>query len=213
MNNILIKSVLIFLISLPLFSQTIVQYDAVLRVNKNLPNYGFIIKETKAEFNYKSYLINVYRTDSNKLIQSIDLSKYYDLWNSEPPNVDTLIDVNFDGYRDICIITGIGENGKNTFYGIFFFDKDDGKFYKKKGVRDICNIEVNDSSKHIYESNWTGCFNCITWNTYIIKNYKLILIEMDYQYIDKKTNMLRRFVELYKNGKLISKKEVKPLDD
>lgn len=213
MNKIKIIPVLVFLISLPLFSQTIPEYDAVLQVNKNLPDYGFIIKQTMNESDGINYLIDVYRIDSNKLVQTIDLSKYYDIWIGEYPSIDSLIDVNFDGYGDICIITGIGENGKNTSYGIFFFNKDDGRFYQKAGVRDIYNIEVDDSLKQIYESYWTGCLDCITWNTYTFDEDKLVLIKRDYQDLDRKTNTLRRFVELYKDGKLISRKEMKPFDE
>lgn len=213
MNKIKIIPVLVFLISLPLFSQIIPEYDAVLQVNKNLPDYGFIIKRTMDESEESNYLIDVYRIDSNQLVQTIDLSKYYDIWAGGYPSIDSLIDVNFDGYGDICIITGIGENGKNISYGIFFFNKDDGRFYQKNGVRDIYNIEVDDSLKQIYESYWTGCFNCITWDTYIIDDDKLILIKRDYQDLDRKTNTLRRFVELYKDGKLISRKEMKPFDE
>ena len=78
-NKILVKFVLLVLIAIPSFSQTTVKYNTVMLVNKNLPNYGFIINETKNEYNQRSYLINIYRTDSNSLIQTIDLSKY-DYW-------------------------------------------------------------------------------------------------------------------------------------
>ena len=123
------------------------------------------------------------------------------------------MDVNFDGYCDLPVVVGIGQNGKNWDYQIFFFNKDDGKFYKRENFKDIYNIAVDDSSKHIYESFWTGCFNCIIWNTYIIENDNLVLIKKDYQDLDPETHTLRRFVEQYENGKLISKKEIPPDDD
>jgi hypothetical protein len=213
-NKIIVRFVLLVLIAIPSFSQTTVKYDTVMQVNKNLPNYGFIINETKNEYNDRSYLINIYRTDSNTLLQTIDLSKY-DYWYGvyDAPYIDTLIDVNFDGYCDLPVVVGIGQNGKNWDYQIFFFNKDDGKFYKRENFKGIYNISVDDSSKHIYESFWTGCFNCIIWNTYIIENDNLVLIKKDYQDLDPETHTLRRFVEQYENGKLISKIEIPPDDD
>jgi hypothetical protein len=213
-NKIIVGFVLLGLIAIPSFSQTTFKYDTVMQVNKNLPNYGFIINETKNEYNQRSYLINIYRTDSNSLLQTIDLSKY-DYWYGfyDAPYIDTLIDVNFDGYCDLPIVVGIGQNGKNWDYQIFFFNKSDGNFYKKKNFPGINNISIDESSKQIHESFWTGCLDCIVWNTYIIENDELILVEKDYQEIDDKTHELRRFVERYKNGKLVSKEELKPVLD
>ena len=213
-NKILVKYILLFLIAIPSFSQTTIKYDAVLLVNKNLPKYGFIINETKNEYNQRSYLINIYRTDSNTPLQTIDLSKYeYWYGDYDAPYIDTLIDVNFDGYCDLPVVIGIGQNGKNWDYQIFFFNKVDGKFYKKEKFKDIYNFSVNDSLKQIYESFWTGCLDCIIWNTYIIENDELILIEKDYQEIDSETHELRRFVERYVNGSCISREELQPILD
>ena len=210
----MIKFFLILLASFPLFSQTFIKYDTVLQVNNKLPNYGFDIQEIRNDHNQKSFSINIYKTDSNKLLQTIDLSKY-EYWYSDydAPYVDTLIDVNFDGYRDLPVVVGIGQNGKNWDYQIFFFNKADGNFYKKKNFPGINNILVNDSLKQIHESFWTGCRDCIIWNTYEIENDELILVEKDYQEIDDLTHELRRFVERYKNGKLVSKEELKPVLD
>lgn len=188
-------------------SQTKGNYEFLYQLNKNLPEYGFNIEEINKGKDSTSYLIKIYQSDLDSLIQIIRL----DL-PDVPPYIDPL-DVNFDGYKDLCFVTGLGQNGKNRSNDIFLFSPEDKKFHYSDDFSSILNIATNDSLKQIYGSYWTGCLDCITWNTYIIKNDKLILIKKDYQDLDRRTNILRRFVELYKDGKFISRKEMKPVDE
>jgi hypothetical protein len=206
--------ILIFIFFAKSYSQTMYDFDLLLEVNSNLPEYGFVLEEFNNDDGYRSYLIKIYNADSNLLIQTIDLSEY-DFWYGyyDYPYIDSLIDVNFDGYKDLCVVTGIGQNGKNWGYDIFIFNFKDKRFSQNEGFNSIYNISTDDSLKQVYESYWTGCLDCIVWSTYIVQDDKLILIEKDYQDIDMELNKMRRFIEKYKNGKMISKIEVEPIEE
>lgn len=190
-------------------------YDLILEVNKNMPKYGFILQEIKNELDYRSYMINVYRSDSDSLVQIIDLSEY-NYWYSEYdyPYIDSLIDVNFDSYKDLCVVTAIGQNGKNWGYNIFIFNETARIFQRNENFPTIYNFYTNDSLKQIYESFWNcGGEECIVYKTYLFQDNKLVLIQQDYQDFDNELNKWRRFVEHYENGKLIYKEETEPREE
>jgi hypothetical protein len=196
-------------------SQTNNDYDLLLEVNKNIPKYGFSLEEIKNKFTDKSYLIKIYNSKTNLLIQTIDLSRY-DFWYKEHdyPYIDSLVDINFDGYRDLCVVTDIGQNGKNWGYDIFTFNETDKIFCRNENFPTLYNFYTEDSLRQIYESIWScGGDECIQWNTYTVKDDKPFLIERDYQEFDRESNKLRRYIELYQNDELISKEEVKPRED
>ena len=194
------------------FSQSQNKYDFVLEVNKNLPDYGFTIEKTGNDSILYHNVINIYQADSDKFIQSINLDDY-DIYYSEYeyPDVDPLIDVNFDGYKDLCILAGSGQNGKNQLTSIFLFDTTKAEFYKSPYFNEVYNLYVVDLLKCIYEAFWTGaCADayCIINNTYKVLDKKLIKVESDYYEYDDKSDTMHRYIEKYENGKLISKTEV-----
>lgn len=204
------KFFIIFITYFPwIFSQG--NYDVVINVNKKVPLYKLRFTELKLDEVLRSYKIDFYKFDSDSLIQTINLNDLDIIYSDYEGPADSLLDVNFDGYKDLCIVTGIGQLGKNWAYEIFFFNPKTEKFYKDKNFPTIWNIEINDSLKEIYESFSLGCTYCWHWKTFKIKNNKLILIKLDYQDLDRKTKKMHRFIQEYKNGKMVSRKEVKPL--
>lgn len=203
------KSIIIFLSILSgycsvLTSQTKGHCDFLLPVNKDLPKYGFNVEEIDKGEDTGSYLLKIYQSDSDSLIQIIHLDH-----PDEPPYIDSLIDVNFDGYKDLCFVSGLGENGKNQSYDILLFDPADKKFHYNDGIPSIINLSVDESRKLIYEHYFTGGLDCSDVKTYIVKDNKLVLIEVDTQYWKTSYNPVR-FIEKYKDGKMISRKEVDP---
>jgi hypothetical protein len=200
----------IFITSFP-FTQAQINYDYVLEVNKKLPKFGFVIEKIENDTLFNNYIIKIYQAESNKFIQSFNMINY-DIYYSkyEDSIIDSLIDMNFDNYKDLCVYAGSGQNGKNEMYSIFLYDSLKGEFYKNPSFDFIYNFTVDYSTKSIDEFFWTrACTNdCIIWNTYIVINNKLTLVKSDYNEYDSKTNTMHRFIETYKNGKLVSKKEV-----
>lgn len=206
MNKSMIKILLIIFLGFCSVStsQTKAGYDYLFQVNKNLPEYGFNIEEIKKENESNDYLIRIYQSDSDSLIQTIPMDS-----PDVPPYIDSLKDVNFDGYKDLCFVMGLGANGKNQCYAVYLFNTGDKQFHYSDGFGSIINLGINDSLKQIYEYYFTGCLDCSDIKTYIVKENKLVLIEVDSQFWDA-NKMPVRFIEKYKDGKLVSSQEVEP---
>jgi hypothetical protein len=193
-----------------ILSQRDFKYDRVLQVNAELPKLGFIIEKTGSDSFLVFYEIKIYNAESNKFIQSFNMSDYYIYYSKYEFPIDSLVDMNFDNYKDLCIYGGSGQNGKNSFYSIFLYDSLSGKFYKKPSFDTIYNFIINYKTKEIEEYTWPGActYDCVTWNTYIVEKNKLVLIETSYIDIDSETGSVQRIIEKYKDGELISKDKV-----
>lgn len=199
-----------FLFTSIILSQKDFKYDRVLQVNEILPKLGLIIEKTGSDSFFIFYEIKIYNAESNKLIQSFNMTDYDIYYSKYVFPIDSLVDLNFDGYKDLIVYGGSGQNGKNSFYSIFLFDSLIGKFYKNPSFDSIYNFIVNSKSKTIEEYTWPGAcaYDCITWNTYIVEKNKLVLIETSYIEIDSETGAVQRIIEKYKNSELISKDKV-----
>jgi hypothetical protein len=193
-----------------ILSQKDFKYDRVLQVNEDLPKLGFIIEKTGSDSFLVFYEIKIYNAESNKFIQSFNMSDYYIYYSNYEFPIDSLVDMNFDNYKDLCVYGGSGQNGKNSFYSIFLYDSLSGKFYKSPSFDTIYNFIINYKSKEIEEYTWPGActYDCVTWNTYIVEKNNLVLIETSYIDIDSETGSVQRIIEKYKDGELISKDKV-----
>ena len=124
---------------------------------------------------------------------------------------DSLSDINFDGFNDLLVPMYSGDAGKNQFYDCWLFNAKTGKFMHSEDFSGFCNVEINDSLKQFTEHTFGGCASeCYTEKTFNVISNKPILIKKEYQKLDSKSGKLRRFVEKYKNGKMITKREVHP---
>jgi hypothetical protein len=203
-------SLVFFLFSSIIFSQNKFNYDKIFQVSEKLPKFGFVIEKTGSDSFLVYYNIKIYNAESNILIQSLNMTDYYIYYSKYEFPIDSLVDMNFDGYKDLCVYGGSGQNGKNSFYSIFLYDSLIGEFYKNPSFESIYNFIVNSKNKIIEEYFWPGACNydCATWNTYIVKNNSLVLIESSYIEIDSITGKEQRIIEKYKDGELISKDRV-----
>ena len=180
-------------------------------INKTLPLYEFklFLVGTDSINNQPEYKIEISTGKTN--LQTLIVSPM-----DNGPFVrldDSLIDVNFDGYNDLLISSFSGEAGKNQFYDCWLFDVDSAKFIFSENFSGFCNIMVNDSLKILYDYLFNGCASqCYTMHTYKLINNKPVLIKREDQFYDLQTGVLRRFIESYKDGKLISKKEVNAIE-
>jgi hypothetical protein len=193
-----------------ILSQKDFKYDKVLQVNEGLPKLGFIIEKTGSDSFLVFYEIKIYNAKSNKLIQSFNMTDYDIYYSKYEFPIDSLVDFNFDGYKDLKVYGGSGQNGKNSFYSIFLYDSLTGKFYKNPSFDSIYNFIINQKNKTIEEYTWPGAcaWDCVTWNTYVVENNKLVLIGASYVEIDAETNKAYRIIEKYEDGNLISKDKV-----
>jgi hypothetical protein len=178
-------------------------------INKNLPLYECKLFQTGIDTNNQQPKYEIQVLSGGREIQMINLDtldETDDVWLE-----DSLIDINFDGYKDLLISIMKGGGGKNHIYGTWLFDTTNSKFILSPEFTGLCNPEVDYTNKLIIETSLNGCGSqCYTINTYKILNNKLSKIKSIDQYWDDNTGKFRRIIETYKNGKEIYKKEIQP---
>ncbi|MGD1007826.1 MAG: hypothetical protein ABR980_11415 [Ignavibacteriaceae bacterium] len=124
------------------------------------------------------------------------------------------MDVNFDGYKDLVLVSGIGAMGKNWCFDVYLFSVKDKKFHKSTKFSGFTNIELDPKKKIIKEHIDEGCASdCFTENTYKVINNKPIIINSLIQDFDFKKKKLIAYFEKYKKGIVVFKKSVKASGD
>ena len=215
MKQIYIILILKIIFSNISFSQNIFKKTYVFSINKSLPRYSFEVTDitpgNDSGYIDKIFNINIYKDDGKVLIQSIR-DTIHEVWMTLGfLSEGNLLDINFDDYKDLVLVSGIGAMGKNWSFDVFLFNKKDKKFHKEIDFCDFCNITLNNKLKTINEHIDEGCASeCYTENTYKIMNNKPFIIQSINQDSDLKTAKFRRYISKYKNGELISKKEIEP---
>ena len=130
--------------------------------NSDIFNFTFI-SDTKGHVLRKIIILK-----NNKPFQSIHTKK--DVLDKE----FKLLDWNFDGYKDICVLYNCGSGG--CAYWIWNYSKSKNKFVYNKQLSEILGLEMDSVSKYIvfhyrcgYESEY--------WDTMKYVNNKLVFIK------------------------------------
>ena len=180
-------------------------------INKDIPLYEFKLFDFDIDSisNQQEYEIRI--SMGTQFIQEIIASAMDEgthIWLE-----DSLLDINFDGYNDFLLCEMSGEAGKNQFYDCWLFYPDSEKFIYNSDLSGLCNISTDESKKLLYVHMFDGCASqCYDRFIYRVINNKPILTEKEDQFYDLDTGKIRRIIEFYENGKLISKKEVEPVE-
>lgn len=104
---------------------------------------------TEKEEDYGSVLtqLQIRGTTANKVLQTIDIDKW--LVYSSTFN---LIDINFDGYKDMLVLYS---GGTNAFYEGFLFNPDTG--YLNEDSISLANPTIDPETNEIIELSCGGC--------------------------------------------------------
>jgi hypothetical protein len=102
--------------------------------------------------------------ENNKSMLSKDFSvKSEDIIIGNPVNnemMDTMglhvVDVNFDGYKDVIILNNFAGAHGNTWYNCWLWDVKTSSFVTSKTFADICNPAIDHNKKCIYSAGGSG---------------------------------------------------------
>lgn len=165
-----------------------------------------ISNDSSTSYEDKIFKIGVYNSTTNEIIQSIE-HKIESIWYEYSLEIDStnLVDVNFDGYKDLILISGQGAMGRNNIFTIYLFDSLQNKFQYCEALSDICNIEVNSEDKTIDEFIFNGGPN-FTLTTYEVINNSRVIKKILNQNLDTIET------SYYENGKFLYKETEKVKD-
>ncbi|WP_445666292.1 XAC2610-related protein [Fodinibius sp. AD559] len=188
---------------------------AKVRINSSLPIYRIEFKSAelpKEEFQRSKkeavFTINVYKNDSNELIQTIS-----DTLKDRTPLLGTMNykqefpDINFDGYTDLPVKVR-GGMSRNKVYDFWLFDNETGKFVVNPEFTDLINpfIKLEGEGNKIGVFATSGCsgHRCGTSKVFKVKGDKLQLVERESTSLEE-MNSNNYFITVYeelRNGKL-----------
>lgn len=144
-----------------------VTYEISARLHENMPEFRFVAKGlvTKTDSIGYGYVMGLEVYDeNNKIILSEDFSEKYDdieigysVYNEM---MDTMglhvVDVNFDGYKDVIILNIFGGAHGNTWYDCWLWDNKTSEFVASESFSDICNPAIDHDNKCIYSAGGSG---------------------------------------------------------
>jgi tetratricopeptide (TPR) repeat protein len=151
---------------------------------KNLTarEFSFRIHASFHEYRFVLYLdtkgyprhIDVYRAGDSKAFQRLDVNDGEDInYHCDELYIDnqenlSVIDMNFDGYRDLKLLCG--EAMHNTSYMFWLYDKNSGKFTFIPVLTHLSNPEPDTKTITVISDQYTGCAGACRY----IRKYKFI---------------------------------------
>ena len=146
---------------------TDVTYEVKGRLHKDIPEYRYIASGMKHgsedyEIGYVMGL-KVY-DDKGEIILSADFSETngdettgYPVFNEMMDTMGLhIVDVNFDGYKDVIILNTFCGAHANTWYDCWLWDPDTSSFEACKSFSQICNPSLDPDNKCIYSTGGSG---------------------------------------------------------
>jgi hypothetical protein len=179
-------------------------------IHSSLPVYNFYLKGN-VEYNTFDQIEITKGIESELLVQKLEVGM------GEPPYRDAKFfvaeDMNFDGYKDIKLMSFWGATG-NTGYTYWLFDSSKNLFVENKDLSSLSNPKPDVGTKTIATHSVGGMAGCIYNNgTYKFdESGKLILIHDEKQdWIEASKSFLKTISEL-KNSKMVVSTEVGKCD-
>ena len=152
--------------------------------------------------------------DPNNYKRAIYISMNQDSWPDQLIDVDVgeplsyeddlrIIDVNFDGYKDIMLLGSWGVTG-NMAYDYYTYDIPHRNFKHRPDLNILSSPRFDSVTKRI-QTGWNGGMAGTIYGSeiYEFQNDSLKLIHSVYQDFDQNTNHYTRKTKFMRNGKLI----------
>lgn len=143
-----------------------VTYEVNASVHEGMPEYRFVATgRTRMDEGILGDIMRLDVFDDNGLsILSADFSEAYkdEVIGSPVYNdmMDTMglhvVDVNFDGYKDVIILNNFSGTYSNTWYDCWLWDSGTSSFVQSESFSEICNPALDPDKKYICSSGGSG---------------------------------------------------------
>ena len=170
-------------------------------IHDGLPVYNFYLRGN-VEYNTINQIEITKGIESKVLVQKLEVGM------GEPPYRDAKFfvaeDINFDGYKDIKLMSFWGATG-NTGHTYWLFDSSKNLFIENKDLAELSNPKPDLATKTIWTHSVGGMAGCIYNNgTYKFDaNGKLILIHSEKQDWVEETKSFTKTINELKNGEMV----------
>ncbi len=182
------------------------QHDAITQDLSNGASFTFKIAPNLPEFTFKVipdvqepdqngsphstiHDVAVFRGDAKLPLQSLEDCEWEDM-EAPPRNADWFraVDMNFDGYKDIYILTNWGATG-NEQGCVWLYDRESGRFEFSKEFSELGRFEVDPKTKTITtHSNGGAAGTIFQAAKYAVQEEHLVLlltVAQDYDFANK----------------------------
>lgn len=153
--------------------------------------------------------IDVYLGSADKLLQTLEGCDTADM--EAPPKGSNWFraeDFNFDGNKDLFLLTSWGATG-NQFGCVWLFDPGSGRFEYSKELSELGTFRLDPATKTIFSfSNGGDAGQVYDARRYRITGKELALLWHEHQDWDSDKNQFHCTAEEFKNGKLVLSKDL-----
>lgn len=144
-----------------------VTYEVSARLHNDMPEYRFVAMGTTQgtdEYGIGFIMGMKVFDEKGQLILSEDFSETYgdEVYGYAVYNemMDTMglhiVDVNFDGYRDVIILNEFSGAHANTWYDCWLWDPETSSFAASESFAQICNPSLDPEQKCIFSTGGSG---------------------------------------------------------
>ena len=144
-----------------------VAYEVSARLHQDMPEYRFVatgIKRGTEEYEIGFVMGLKAFDEKGKLILSADFSQTYDdevygyaVYNEMMDTMGLhIVDVNFDGYKDVIVLNDFSGAHANTWYDCWLWDTETASFAASESFAQICNPAIDPEKKCIYSTGGSG---------------------------------------------------------
>lgn len=144
-----------------------VTYEVSDRLHKDMPKYRFVAKGVTrgTEDDARGYVMGMEAYDEKgNSILSADFSfrggdeiigngVYNEMMDTMGLHI---VDVNFDGYKDVIILNSFAGAHNNTWYNCWLWDPKTSSFVESESFSKICNPALDPKNKCIYSAGGSG---------------------------------------------------------
>ena len=144
-----------------------VTYEVSAQLHQDMPEYRFVATGMKrgAEDYEIGFVMGMKAFDEKgKLILSADFSETYvdevlgyAVYNEMMDTMGLhIVDVNFDGYKDVIVLNNFSGAHANTWYDCWLWDSGTSSFAASESFAQICNPSIDPEERCIYSTGGSG---------------------------------------------------------
>jgi len=117
----------------------------------NFKVYKTIELDSTDSLKIKHYDICIYDSKNNFLLQIINEVIYDQYFDLDHIDENIIVDINFDGYKDIVYCNDKDWNGKNYFFVTYLYNNVTNRFEYKEDLSELSELQIHDSTKTLTE--------------------------------------------------------------